>query len=67
VVIGDELCRLVNSIEGYNFSRITNNLVVNELGYTVYQISKKKKTLEILTDPKSLGIKTGTKGARNLG
>jgi len=67
VVIGDELCRLVNSIEGYNFSRITNNLVVNELGYTVYQISTKKKTLEILTDPQSFGTKIGTKRARNHG
>jgi hypothetical protein len=33
----------------------------------VYQISTKKKTLEILTDPQSLGTKTGTKRARNLG
>jgi len=59
VVIGDELCRLVNSIEGYNFSRITNSSVANELGYTVYQVSSKKKTLQILTDPQSLGTKTG--------
>jgi len=48
VVIGDELCQLVKSIEGYNFSRITNSPVVNERGYTVYQVSPKKKTLQNL-------------------
>jgi len=50
VVIGDELCQLVGSIEGYDFSRITDNDVVNERGYTVYQVSPKKKTLQGLID-----------------
>ncbi len=67
VVIGDQLCRLVKQIEGYNFSRITNSSVANERGYTVYQVSPKKKTLQNLIDPQSLGTKTGTKRARNLG
>jgi len=61
VVIGDELCQLVKSIEGYNFSRITHNPVVNELGYTVYQVSPKKKTLQNLIHPQSLPTKTGIK------
>jgi hypothetical protein len=54
-------------IEGYNFSRIINSSIANELGYTVYQVSSKKKTLQILTDPQSLRTKTRTKRARNLG
>jgi len=61
VVVGDELCKLIKSIEDYNFSRITDNPIVNELGYTVYQVSPKKKTLQILTDPQSLPTKTGIK------
>ena len=67
VVIGDELCQLVKSIEGYNFSRITDNPEVNERGYTVYQVSPKKKTLKILTDPKSFPKKQESKKARNIG
>ena len=59
VVIGDELCQLVKSIEGYNFSRIRDNPVVNERGYTVYQVSPKKKTLQNLIHSQSLPTKTG--------
>ena len=43
VVVGDELCKLIMSIEDFNFSRITGNPVANELGYTVYQVSPKEK------------------------
>jgi class 3 adenylate cyclase len=67
VVIGDELCQLVESIEGYNFSRITDNPEVNERGYTVYQVSAKKKTLQSLVDPQSFPKKQESKRARNLG
>ncbi len=41
VVIGDQLCRLVKQIEGYNFSRIKDNPICDEQGYTVYQVSRK--------------------------
>jgi len=67
VVIGDELCILVESIKGYNFSRITDNPEVNERGYTVYQVSAKKKTLQNLIDPQSFPKKQESKGTRNLG
>jgi class 3 adenylate cyclase len=67
VVIGDELCQLVKSIKGYNFLRITDNPEVNERGYTVYQVSPKKKTLQNLIDPQSFPKKQESKGARNLG
>jgi class 3 adenylate cyclase len=66
VVIGDELCMLVKSIEGYNFSRITDNPVVNERSYTVYQVSPKKKTLQSLIDPQSSPKKHESKRERNL-
>ncbi|TFH03092.1 MAG: adenylate/guanylate cyclase domain-containing protein [Nitrosopumilus sp.] len=66
VVIGDELCMLVKSIEGYNFSRITNNPIVNERGYTVYQVSSKKKTLQKLIDPQPSPKKHESKRERNL-
>jgi len=40
VVIGDQLCKLVKLIEGYNFSRIEDCTIANEQGYTVYQVSR---------------------------
>ena len=40
VVIGDQLCKLVKPIEGYNFSRIKDCTITNEQGYTVYQVSR---------------------------
>ncbi len=46
VVIGDELCKLMKPIEEYNFSRIEENPIVNEQGYTVYKVSRKKKFLQ---------------------
>jgi len=45
LVIGDQLCRLVKPIEEYNFSRIKDNPICNEQGYTVYQVSRKLTSL----------------------
>jgi len=45
LVIGDQPCSLVKPIEEYNFSRMPNSPVVNELGYNVYQVSRKQKSL----------------------
>ena len=41
VVIGDHLCRLMKKIKGYDFSRIKDNPICDEQGYTVYQVSRK--------------------------
>ncbi len=46
VVIGDQLCKLVQPIGGYTLSRISDNPIVNKHGYTVYQVSRKKKLLQ---------------------
>ena len=46
VVIGDELCKIMEPIEEYDFSRIKENPIVNEQGYTVYKVSRKKKFLQ---------------------